>query len=154
MKATGRRHVTDRLAAITMMSVASTAFLAGCADRNANVRGSVGGKVMLDGKPLARGVIAFEPTDGTSGPTSGGDIVNGVIVIKTAHGPAIGTNLVRVSAVEKTGRKLPDPEFISGDLVDEVVETVPRRYNKATSLRVEIKKGRNELNLDLRSKPE
>jgi hypothetical protein len=34
------------------------------------------------------------------------------------------------------------------------VETVPDRYNTASTLQVEIKKGRNELNLDLRSKPE
>ncbi|MEI6257823.1 MAG: hypothetical protein WCQ77_14395 [Planctomycetota bacterium] len=39
-------------------------------------------------------------------------------------------------------------------LGDEIAETLPAHCATASTLQVEIKKGRNELNLDLRSKPE
>jgi hypothetical protein len=109
------------------------------------------GRVQLDGLPLDTGRIEFTPTAGTTGPIAGGEILNGGFDIPTARGPAIGTNLVRVSAPMLSGRKVPGP---FGTPIDELVETVPDRYNTASTLQVEIKKGRNELNLDLRSKPE
>ncbi|MFM8706765.1 MAG: hypothetical protein ACKOHK_01365 [Planctomycetia bacterium] len=104
------------------------------------------GKVTLDGSPLAAGWVTFEPTAGTSGPVSGGEIVKGVVKIPTAQGPTIGSNLVRISSMQPTGRTVPNG---LGGVTEELVETVPNRYNAATTLKVEIKKGRTELNFDL-----
>jgi hypothetical protein len=138
------------LAAIGMAAVCGL-VTTGCADRNSGVRGAMRGRVQLDGRPLDTGRIEFTPTAGTTGPIAGGEILNGGFDIPTARGPAIGTNLVRVSAPKPSGRKVPGP---FGTPIDEIVETVPDRYNTASTLQVEIKKGRNELNLDLHSKPE
>jgi hypothetical protein len=99
----------------------------------------------------AHGSITFEPTAGTRGPIAGGEIVGGRYDIPTAIGPAIGTTLVRVSVMGRTGRTVLGS---GGQLGDEIAETLPAHCNTASTLQVEIKKGRNELNLDLRSKPE
>ena len=134
---------------LTILTI-TAACLIGCADKNADIRGSVRGRVTLDGSPLATGGITFEPTKGTRGPKAGGEIVNGGVTITTANGPAIGTNLVRVSSLQPTGKKVPGG--LTGELIDELAEIVPKHYNTATTLEVEIKKGRNDLNLDLQSK--
>jgi hypothetical protein len=132
--------------------VVAALLAVGCADKNANVRGSVTGRVTLDGSPLAKGAITFEPTAGTRGPAAGGEIVNGRIDIPVAKGPAIGNNIVRVTAPQPTGRQVPGGT--TGELVDEIAETVPKRYNTATTLQAEIKKGRNEINFDLTTSKE
>jgi hypothetical protein len=137
--------------AALMMATACGLVAAGCADRNADVRGSVRGLATFEGEPLANGSITFEPTAGTRGAIAGGEIVGGRYHIPTAIGPAIGTNLVRVSVMGLTGRTVRGP---GGQLGDEIAETLPAHCNTASTLQVEIKKGRNELNLDLRSKPE
>ena len=144
---------SDSLFRATVMQLIASCLLslAGCAEKNADMRGSVRGLVTFEGKPVAKGSIAFEPTAGTRGPSAGGDIIEGRYQIATPVGPAIGTHVVRVSALGQTGRKVLNAV---NRLVDELVETVPDRYNTASTLQVEIKKGRNELNLDLHSKPE
>lgn len=124
---------------------------AGCAEKNADVRGAVRGFVTFEGTPVAKGLIVFEPTAGTRGPSAGGDIVDGRYQIATPVGPAIGTHVVRVSVAGPTGRKVPG---VVESLVDEIAETLPAHCNTASTITTEIKKGRNELNLDLRSKPE
>ena len=130
-------HVMRRWAPLVVFAAG---LLAGCGERDAGVRGSVRGRVTLDGSPLAAGWVTFEPTAGTSGPTAGGEIAKGVLSIKTAKGPAIGTNLVRISSMQPTGKKVPGGA--AGGLVDELAEIVPKHYNTATTLEVEIKKGR------------
>lgn len=127
--------------------VALAASMAGCTEKNADVRGSVNGRITLDGRPIDAGWIEFEPTAGTQGPVAGGEIVNGSVIIATAKGPTIGTNLVRVSSRLPTGKKVPGG--VAGELVDEIAEIVPKHYNTATTLQLEIKKGRNEITLDL-----
>lgn len=121
----------------------------GCADRNSDIRGSISGYVTLDGVPIHDGAIAFLPLPGTKGPAGGGEIKKGRFAIRLAQGPAIGRHAVQVTAQRPTGRKLPTPEGKPG--ADEWVEYVPDEYNKATTLNAEIKKGHNELNLDLYS---
>ena len=125
--------------------------LPGCAEKNADVRGSVRGLVTFEGNRVAKGSIVFEPTAGTRGPSAGGDIDDGRYQIATPVGPAIGTHVVRVSVKGPTGRRV---QSLSEQLVDEIAEVLPAHCNTASTLQVEIKKGRNELNLDLRSKPE
>ena len=139
-------HVMRRWAPLVVFAAG---LLAGCGERDAGVRGSVRGRVTLDGSPLAAGWVTFEPTAGTSGPTAGGEIAKGVLSIKTAKGPAIGTNLVRISSKQPTGRTVPNG---FGGTMDELAEAVPKHYNTATTLEVEIKKGRNDLSFDLKSK--
>lgn len=131
------------------MAVVVAACVAGCADKNADVRGSVAGRITLDGSPLSAGWIEFQPTAGTRGPAAGGEIVKGVVAIPTAKGPAIGKNRVRVSSRQPTGKKVPGG--VAGGLVDEIVEVVPKQYNTATTLEADIKKGRNEITLDLKT---
>lgn len=122
----------------------------GCRDPNADVRGAVRGRVTLDGVPLDQGQIIFMPTAGTRGPAAGGVITNGVYDTPTAKGAAIGTNTVQISSRQKTGRQIRAGN--TGEQVDEWAEVIPTRYNTASTLQTEIKKGRNEINFELTTK--
>ena len=61
----------------------------GCA--NDARRAAVSGTVLVDGKPLERGVINFLPVEGTQGPGAGGAITHGKFALDQQQGPIIGS---------------------------------------------------------------
>jgi len=121
----------------------------GCA--NKAPRAAVSGRVTLDGAPIADGSIAFFPTDGSAGPSSGGNIENGRYAIAAAQGVAIGANRVEIHAVRKTGKQVRSVSQ-PGKLIDEVTEAVPPRYHTKSELKVDVKPGTNTFDFELASK--
>jgi hypothetical protein len=113
-------------------------------------RAAVDGQVSIDQVALENGTISFSPTDGNSGPTAGGSIRNGSYSIDDEKGPAVGWNLITISGARKTGKRIPEP--LHGALVDEVVSVVPEQYNNRSTLKRELKPGRNVLDFELSSK--
>ncbi|MFM1904620.1 MAG: hypothetical protein RLZZ440_2520 [Planctomycetota bacterium] len=93
----------------------------------------------LGGQELPEGVIRFFPLGDGIG--SDGPIAAGRYAIPADRGLSRGTYRVEISALKATGRRVPDLDAGPGDMKDEVIETVPARYNRDSELRVEFDPG-------------
>ncbi|MDR3633055.1 MAG: hypothetical protein P4L84_04410 [Isosphaeraceae bacterium] len=123
---------------------------AGCAGADDELpRQPVGGKVTLDGLPLAKGQIVFNPATADAGTRTGGPIVDGSYRLTKAEGPVPGRyNVIITSA-----------SAVEGDPDDQAKKFKPTRepiapkYNARTALHVEIKAdATNELDFPLTSR--
>ena len=137
-----------------ILSVASIAIFAnGCGGQSGIERPAVSGMVLLDGQPIESGTISFVPAPGTKGPTAGGIIKSGKYSIVEGDGAAVGTARVEISSSKMTGKMIevgsPMPP---GTKIEETVEAVPAKYNKSSTLTVDIKAGANTHDFDLMSK--
>lgn len=109
-------------------------------------RGSVAGKVTLDGQPIDGGTILFISLKGSQRESGWAEIMGGEYSISASRGPTVGPCRVEVRWPRKTGRKLPqDPDL------DEWREVVPNRYHLDSELLVDVKPGKNCLDYSLRS---
>jgi hypothetical protein len=127
-------------------------LIAGCGGGSAG-RGAIRGAVKLDGKPLAKGSILFEPIQGTRGTVIGGPIEQGRYQFSAAVGPAIGWNRVEIRAMRYTGKMIPKPLAPPGQMIPQQVEAIPPRFNSESVLKVEIKPGDNTADFDVTSSP-
>jgi hypothetical protein len=110
-------------------------------------RQPVAGTVTIDGQPIASGLITFRPKNGPE-PVATAVIEDGEFSLARHEGPVPGPHAVSVWAREATGRKVPDP-YDPENLVDEVKDIVPPRYNLSTELSAEIAEGKNSLEFPL-----
>jgi len=135
-------------------AIALLLFCWGCGGSDGPPRSSVKGKVTLDGVEIADGTITFFPASGTKGPTSGTSISAGRYSIAADRGPLAGRYRVEIHGPRKTGRQVAAPGPVGNPkaLVDEIVETVPKRYNLQSTLEAEVKPGRNDLDFVLTTK--
>jgi hypothetical protein len=115
--------------------VAASLVAGGCRDPGPT-RGAVEGRVSLGGQDLAEGVIRFFPLGDGIG--SDGPIAAGRYAIPGERGLSRGTYRVEISALKATGRRVPDLDAGPGDMKDEVIETVPSRYNRDSELQLEF----------------
>lgn len=100
----------------------------------------VTGTIMLDGKAMPDGIVAFDGRDGTAAVIT--DVVNGGFALAIPPGE-------KVVIVDRYRAGASKDEM--GNSVTE--STLPIRYNAASTLRVIVKAdGPNEFRLDLRSK--
>ena len=125
----------------------------GCSGRTDGLsRGSVRGRIQLDGTPIKQGHISFFPIRETKGPVVGGSISGGKYSLSSSTGPVIGWNRMEISWKRATGRKVPaGPPRPPGSMVDEITEAVPPKYNSRSTLEREVKAGKNVFDFDLRS---
>jgi hypothetical protein len=115
-------------------------LLVGCAGEAS--MGTVSGEVTYDGQPLKQGLIRFVPADGQS-PTADTTITDGKF---TATVPA-GEKKVEITA-PKVVRRL--QMYPGAPEVEEVVESLPPRYNVNTELRMTVQKGAQEQRFELK----
>lgn len=118
-------------------AVGST-LLIGCSGAEAQ-RQAVDGSVTLDGTVLDHGFITLQPQSGTSGPTAGAEIVDGQFAIPSVKGPLAGHFRVEITASKPSGRKIPDR--FGGQMIDEILQFLPARYNTESELIVEVREG-------------
>ena len=121
---------------------------AGCGrERSRAVRVPIRGKVLLDGKPLARGRISFNAMGGE--PPAVMDIDSG----SYAGQAIVGPNRVMITASKSSSMK--KTMGFDGPGYDESVEinTLPARYNLATELEAVVADGgeENSFNFELSS---
>ena len=124
--------------------VCALLLVSGCGPES--LVGEIHGTASIDGKPIEKGSIAFVPSMG-QGPSGGGEIKGG----KYSCEGALGDCKVEIRVPKSVGkRKLYDtPDSPEQETFAEVL---PPKFNEATELTVEIKKGRNEKNWDLKLK--
>jgi hypothetical protein len=130
---------------IAIVGLALLPLLIGCG-RSDN-RAEVSGTIRLNGEPLATGTISFVPMEGTTGPSSGGHIIDGEYHVPGQNGVAVGKNRVSILSVVKTGRKIGD---LRGESEDEKVQVVPRKYNTESEVICTVQPGSNRLDFDLK----
>ena len=117
-------------------------------------RVGVSGSVRVDGQPLESGSISFLPAAGTGGPTAGAEIRQGTYSVPAESGPAPGKYDVRIKATRKTGRRIKDGfSHPPDDMVDEIEQFLPAKYNTQSELTAELKPGTNKgVDFELRLK--
>jgi len=127
---------------------------AGCDGEGADGRRHVYGKVTLDGAPLAKGAIAFDPAPGGGATlTAGGVIVDGAYSISGESGPTAGKYRVSIRSggegsidAKAAPGMPPSPKAAKG-------ESIPKRYNSASELTADVKpSGSTEADFELTSK--
>lgn len=114
------------------------------------VREAVSGTVTLDGKPLDGASIQLIPTTPGAPGEASGEIEGGKFSIPKSRGPAAGSYAVSISSRRSVDV---DPNQPPGPAPKPKPETLPKKYNTATTLKAEIKAGEpNELTFELESK--
>jgi len=110
--------------------------------------GEVTGTVTVDGQtPPAGSSITFIPTDGQS-QTAGSLIDNGKY---TARGVPVGSTKVQIR-VPRTAGKPTGAAAGPGAQGGLIEESLPARYNDNTELTLDVKRGKNEKNWDLKTR--
>jgi hypothetical protein len=121
---------------------------AGCGSGSS--RSSVSGTVQFDGKPVPDGTVRFIAVDQGNNNTNGA-IRDGKYELTAEAGPLPGKYKVQISWPKKTGKQVntsenEDPEYA----MPEVIEQIPDKYNKKTTLEAVIQSGANTHNFDLK----
>lgn len=127
---------------------AGVLLLSGCGGERIE-RCSVSGSVRLDGQPLAEGTILFSPQ--AQGPSAGGEIRDGVFTLSEQEGPSPGPYLVEINAYRPTGKT--ERDAATGETITLAESIIPPRYNRNSTLTVEVKAGEeNRFEFELQSK--
>jgi hypothetical protein len=115
-------------------------------------RSELSGTVTFDGEPVDGGSIAFLPIDDGAETRSkpGARIEAGKYHIPAAKGAMPGKYRVEIHWPKKTGKKVPfdDPPT----LIDETREVVPAKYNRESTLTVDVTQATTEFGCEMKSK--
>lgn len=137
-----------------MAAACSSLALGGCGGATDDLpRQAVSGRVTLDGKPLARASIAFNPEANSPNAVAvGGTVSNGSYSIPKASGPTPGTYRVTIFAgSEEDGAPRDEAP---GMPPKPVKDPVPAKYNVQTTLKATVAEGQsNTFDFELDSKP-
>jgi len=124
----------------TALILLTTLAIGGCggdtsAPADPFTRVAVSGTVTLDGAPLPEGMIQFDPTPATKGPTATGEIHEGKFAIEKPLGPVAGKYKVSISGrppVKITEQQEP------GGTPKVTPDPVPSKYNTKTTLETDV----------------
>ena len=108
----------------------------GCGSSDGLNRQAISGTVTLDGQPISRGAILFEPATQESGTAVGATIRQGAFAISRHEGPVPGSYRVRIYASSEI--QAPPAKGQTDRTPRPMVERFPSRYNTQTELRVRV----------------
>jgi hypothetical protein len=108
----------------------------GCGSTDGLNRQAISGSVTLDGQPISKGAILFEPATQESGTAVGAIIRQGAFAISRREGPVPGLYLVRVYSGSNI--QAPPTKGQTDHTPRPMVESFPPRYNTRTELRVRV----------------
>lgn len=114
---------------------------AGCGSGSTS---SLSGTCSYGGAPIEEGQIRLFPIDGTPGHGAATRIEQGRYAFDPTAGLVPGNYLVAVSGTRATGRMLAG-EGLPGepDMVPEIEQYIPERYNHTSELRLTLEPGEN-----------
>jgi hypothetical protein len=116
--------------------------LVGCGSTDSLPREPVSGSVSVEGKPLAKGLITFLPSDPNVPTQGGGVITDGEYSIPKDQGLVPGKYKVVISAPESNGQAIVDKtNDMPGMAPTLAKEAIPSQYNKDTRLTAEVTAG-------------
>jgi hypothetical protein len=113
--------------------------MAGC-DQEADglPRKPIRGTVTFDGKPVAKGMIQFQPATAAESVSAGSLIEDGTYSIDRAAGLVPGTYKVIINSQAAGAAALPKDEH-PGAPRPRPKEPIPAKYNAATTLTIQVK---------------
>lgn len=129
---------------ILVVAVVLLATLPGCGPSGPT---PVHGTIMLDGKPLERGRIEFEPADG-KGPLAAAEITDGKYDLPVMPGKKV----VRITGGKIIGRH-PFSEDPNSPMVEDVQPLVGPAYNTNSTLNCDVSPGQDSYDFELKTKP-
>jgi hypothetical protein len=120
--------------------------LAGCS-RGGPAKVVVVGEVRYNGAPLPNGEIRFIPTDGTTGPVSGGTITDGKYVAEGKGGVPVGKHRVEIRSYRPIRNAAIDQSAEGGC----TEQFLPSKYNGESTLTATVSAGNaaTDVNFDL-----
>ena len=124
----------------------------GCGSRRYEgpARAAVAGSVTLDGIPVDGGIINLIPLSSEGSRKPSAPVSKGHYDIPEEKGPNLGDYRVELCWLKPTGKKI-QGNVADGPL-DEMVETIPDKYNTRTTLRISIAAGKNKHDFALSAK--
>ncbi len=126
---------------LMLLMICSLTVSSGCSGRDVPELGTVTGIVTLDGKPLEKAVVMFQPDNAR--PSRGETDAAGrytLIYTRESRGAVPGTHSVNI----RTRR-----EDDAGNLV--LAEFLPNRYHDQTELTANVSPGKNQIDFVLTS---
>jgi hypothetical protein len=143
--AEGASSFSKQLASVALAAAVLAAL--GC---DAGDRVKVSGTVNFDGLPLDTGSLEFRNLEGT-GVVALAQIANGSYRVTADAKLRPGTYRIVISSPRASGRKIsaPAPGLPAGAMTDEIVESLPSRYNTSSELQKTVSRGMNQLDFDL-----
>jgi hypothetical protein len=130
------------------VAVACLLCLTGCSGGDVSDRQAVSGTVSLNGSPLEKGTVSFQPME--KGVGGGGTITGGKYAIARNDGPTTGKHRVVISSAG--GSSAESANAAPGEPPPPPKELVPEDWNVKSDHTVEIKSGKNEQNFDITAK--
>lgn len=134
------------------------ALLAGCGGGgDVPDLGSVTGKVMLDGQPLAGASVTFSPANGRpSNAETNEDGTYELMYLNGVSGAVVGEHTVSISTYKEKefgDDEEPDESEKDGEEIEsvETPEKIPVVFNQKSTLKKTVEAGSNEIDLDLKS---
>jgi len=133
---------------IKLMFFSALLFISGCGGEVGIIKHPLNGNVSLDGNPLERGTIFFDPLPGIKGDPATGAILNGTYKVELS----VGQYLVKINGSKKTGNKMQKAMAPKGEMIDEEVEAVGAAYNSKSNLKQSVVVGDNKGDFAVKSK--
>ena len=122
--------------------------LVGCGD--GVTRRAVSGNVVVDGQPLNKGLIEFDPLDGqvTRGSAT---IDEGKYALSSGEGLSDGKYRVRIISTARTDPIPVPPGHVGPPTIpkDWIPKKIPDKYNRASTLEIVVTSGSNTFPFDL-----
>lgn len=140
---------------VTFLScvVLTALFVSGCgAAKDPLGRLPISGTVTLDGVPLDKGAIRFEPQDAQAGTPSGAMIDKGRYELPRDQGLAPGVYRVILTAAEASTENRTADEIMNNP-GPPPKELIPPSYNRQSKITVEVKaQGPNQFDFPIKTK--
>jgi len=122
---------------VRALVVVAVGLMSGCTGGSAG-RHAITGTVNLDGSPLEKGNVSFQPLE--NGRTSSGAIISGgKFSIPADKGLPVGKYRVEVHAAAP-GTPAPDPNALPGSGPPPPKELIPPDWNETSKQTIEVKK--------------
>jgi hypothetical protein len=139
-----------RLASV-LIACGFVAGFAGCGNKSKYPTAPVSGTIKMDGKPLANGVVTFQPVGGGMASLGMTD-ADGHYTLKALREEFDGAVVAKHRVVIRTvNTRVVDTTSDKSD--PKAVDPIPKKYNDATELTIEIPEGgRDDADFNLNSK--
>lgn len=124
--------------AFALWSVVGLGLLEGCGG-NALGRYAISGSVKVDGAPLDKGNISFQPV--SDGQTSSGAVISGgIFSVPRDKGLPAGKYRVEINAAAGGGPGAADANAAPGDAPPPPKELIPAEWNESSTHTIDVKK--------------
>jgi len=111
-------------------------LVSGCSGTKLPERGKLAGKVTLDGKPVAKGMIRLMALD-PNGLNAGTEIVSGEYNFPEGQGPAKGKYRAEFSVLSGQKKRVPNDD-VPGQFMEVEAETpLPPRFHRESNIIVD-----------------